>query len=79
MSDTTPSTPTEDGEATGPRSWLEAEVDGRPVRSWVDDGQARELRSADGVTAAADTGELTLDKTDVVVNVPFLTWLDGER
>ena len=47
--------------------------------TWVNEDQARELRSADEVTAAADAGELDLEDTAVVVNMPFLTWPDGER
>ncbi|MBW3578565.1 MAG: hypothetical protein KY462_12660 [Actinobacteria bacterium] len=47
--------------------------------SWVDAAEARELRSADEVTAAADAGEITLERKDVVVNMPFLTWPEGGR
>ncbi|MDP8931630.1 MAG: hypothetical protein M3O70_24440 [Actinomycetota bacterium] len=47
--------------------------------TWRDESQARELRSADEVTAAADAGEITLERTDVVVNMPFLTWPEGKR
>ncbi|MBW3665758.1 MAG: hypothetical protein KY469_21930 [Actinobacteria bacterium] len=56
----------------------------RPLRrivqvAWGDETQARELRSADEVTAPAAAGEITLEETDVVVNMPLLTWPQGER
>jgi hypothetical protein len=47
--------------------------------TWRDDGRARVLRSADEVTAAVDSNDVDLEKTDVVVNMPFLTWPEGER
>lgn len=47
--------------------------------TWVDEEQAGELRSAEEVNAAADAGEIDLEHTDVVVNMPFLTWPDGQR
>jgi hypothetical protein len=47
--------------------------------TWHDEDEARELRSADEVEAAAEAGELELTETDVVVNMPVLTWPGGER
>ncbi|MEX0659904.1 MAG: hypothetical protein WD080_12290 [Egibacteraceae bacterium] len=47
--------------------------------TWRDEDQARELRSADEVTAAADAGEIDLEETDAVVNMPLLTWPEGQR
>ncbi|MEX2550969.1 MAG: hypothetical protein WD638_12145 [Nitriliruptoraceae bacterium] len=47
--------------------------------SWNDDDAARELTSADEVEAAADAGEVELTETDVVVNMPVLTWPEGAR
>jgi hypothetical protein len=49
------------------------------LATWRDEQPARELRSAQEVTAAADAGELDLEDTGVVVNMPFLTWPDGGR
>jgi hypothetical protein len=49
------------------------------LTTWRDEQQARELRSAEEVTAASDAGELDLQETGVVVNMPFLTWPEGER
>lgn len=56
----------------------------RPLRTlvlveWVDDGRARLLGSAEEVTAAADAGDVVLETTAVVVNMPFLTWPTGQR
>lgn len=47
--------------------------------TWRDEDQARQIRSAEELFAAAEAGELDLDETDVVVNMPFLTWPDGRR
>jgi hypothetical protein len=47
--------------------------------TWHDEDEARELTSADDVRAAADAGEVELDETDTVVNMPVLTWPGGER
>lgn len=47
--------------------------------SWADESRARELRSAGEIAAVADTGEITMEETDVVVNMPLLTWPGGER
>lgn len=56
----------------------------RPLRrvvlvAWIDESQARELRSADEITAEAAAGEIALEETSVVVNMPFLTWPEGRR
>lgn len=47
--------------------------------SWQDEGEARELTSADEVVAAEEAGELDVETTGTVVNMPFLTWPDGQR
>lgn len=47
--------------------------------TWHDEDQARELASADEVEAAVDDGEIELEETDTVVNMPVLTWPQGER
>ncbi len=56
----------------------------RPLRrvvlvSWVEESQAWELRSAEEITVAADSGEIALEETEAVVNMPFLTWPGGRR
>lgn len=47
--------------------------------TWPDEGQARELTSSEEVREAADAGVVELEETDVVVNMPFLTWPQGAR
>jgi hypothetical protein len=56
----------------------------RPLRSvvivtWKKESAVRELRSAAEVKAAADKGEVTLERPGVVVNMPLLTWPGGRR
>jgi len=47
--------------------------------SWKDERKARELKHADEVKEAAASGEITIDKPGVVVNMPLLTWPGGRR
>lgn len=47
--------------------------------TWKSEQPARELRSAVELRAAADKGELTIQRTGVVVNMPLLTWPGGRR
>ena len=47
--------------------------------SWNDPAQAQILKSAQDVLQAETDGKLTLEKSDVVVNMPFMTWKDGKR
>lgn len=47
--------------------------------TWRDEDAARVLRSAAEVTAAAEAGDLDLERPDVVVNMPLLTWPGGRR
>lgn len=56
----------------------------RPLRrvvlvTWIDGNRARVLQSADEIAAAAAAGEIELEETEVVVNMPFLTWPGGRR
>ncbi len=56
----------------------------RPLRSvnivtWNNENAARELRSAAEVTGAADKGEVAIERSGVVVNMPLLTWPGGRR
>lgn len=55
-----------------------------PLRSihlvtWVDSGQARELKSAADVLEAEQNGTVTIEQPGVVVNMPFVTWPEGSR
>jgi hypothetical protein len=47
--------------------------------TWVDEGVARELRSADEVLAAEAGNEITIEQPGVVVNMPMVIWPGGER
>lgn len=47
--------------------------------SWVDEGQAEVLTSAEQIRTAEAAGHLTLKRTGVVVNMPLLTWPGGQR
>lgn len=49
------------------------------VVSWVNPGQARELKSAAEVLQAESAGEVTLTLPGVVINMPFVTWDGGKR
>jgi hypothetical protein len=47
--------------------------------TWADNAEPRVLRSADELLAAEESGELTIEQPDVVVNMPVLTWPDGHH
>jgi hypothetical protein len=47
--------------------------------TWVDPSKATELKSAAEIQALVDKGELTLEESNIVVNMPFMTWKDGKR
>jgi len=47
--------------------------------SWKDESQARELKSLADVLEAEKAGEITLEASNVVVNMPFVTWPGGQR
>ena len=47
--------------------------------TWTDESQARELKSAAEVLAAAEAGELTIKHPGVVINMPFAVWDGGQR
>lgn len=56
----------------------------RPLRgvvlvSWAEGAQPRALRSAGEVLDAAEAGEVTLEETGVVVNMPIVVWPGGQR
>lgn len=56
----------------------------RPLRrihlvTWAEGARARLLKSAREVRAAMAAGEVAVERTDVVVNMPFLTWPGGKR
>ncbi len=47
--------------------------------TWKNAGGARELKSAAEVKEAESKGELTIERSGVVVNMPMLTWPSGKR
>ena len=56
----------------------------RPLRSivlvrWNDSSAPRILTSAEEVARAAAEGQISLEETNIVVNMPLLTWPGGRR
>ena len=47
--------------------------------TWENDASPRLLTSAAEVQAAAEQGELTIEESGIIVNMPFLTWPGGQR
>lgn len=47
--------------------------------TWRDGAVARELRSAEEVKVVEAKGEVTVERSSAVVNMPFITWPDGQR
>ena len=47
--------------------------------TWKDERKARELKHADEVRKAAESGEIAVEKPGVVINMPLLTWPGGRR
>ncbi len=46
---------------------------------WVDETKARELKSAAEVLDAEIAGELSIDQSGIVINMPFVVWDGGKR
>ncbi len=47
--------------------------------TWVDGTAPLELKSEADILTRLTSGELTLEISGVVVNMPFMTWQDGKR
>lgn len=47
--------------------------------TWIDGGNARELKSAEAVLEAQNAGEVSIEKPGVVINMPFVVWDGGKR
>lgn len=47
--------------------------------TWNSDAKPRVLTSSDEVERAVDADKLSVQRTDVVVSAPLLTWPDGQR
>lgn len=46
---------------------------------WKEEGKARLLRSVDEVNTASAQGEITIERSGAVVNMPMLRWPGGQR
>lgn len=56
----------------------------RPLRkitfvTWQDAAKTREIKALADLQVAEQAGELTLEVSNVVVNMPFITWPGGSR
>ena len=49
------------------------------VVSWADESRARELKSAKEVLDAETAGEVIIEVTSEVINMPFVVWDGGQR
>jgi hypothetical protein len=47
--------------------------------TWKDERAARLLTTAAEVEQAASRGEIAVERTGVVINMPLLTWPGGHR
>jgi hypothetical protein len=47
--------------------------------TWKDTANTRELKSLAEIQSASSRGEITLEQTTVVINMPFITWPGGKR
>jgi hypothetical protein len=47
--------------------------------TWKDESQAVELKSEEDIASYADQGTLTVEESNIVVNMPFMTWKGGQR
>lgn len=47
--------------------------------TWEDENDAREIKTLQGVIEAQDSGEVTIEPQETVINESFLAWPGGER
>lgn len=47
--------------------------------TWQDEADAEVLTSAEQIEEAVDAGEVTLERSDTVINAPMLSWAGGRR
>jgi hypothetical protein len=47
--------------------------------TWANEGNAELLKSEEEINARLEEGALTLEESDIVVNMPFMTWKGGQR
>lgn len=60
------------------------EEDYSPLRriylvQWNEDADPRELPTAEAIREAEEEGQLSIEKSDIVVNMPVLVWPGGHR
>jgi hypothetical protein len=58
------------------------DADYTPLRrlvTWARDAEPELLTSEDQSAEALDAGELTVQRTGIVINAPLLTWPGGQR
>jgi hypothetical protein len=60
------------------------EADYSPLRrvifvTWANESGARLLKSDAEIQSLAASGEIALERSDVIVNMPFMTWDGGKR
>ena len=46
---------------------------------WQEGQSARELKSISDILSAAENKELTIQETEIVINMPFMAWKGGKR
>lgn len=46
---------------------------------WADETQVKELKSEQEILTLGEQGALTVEKSNIVVNMPFMTWKGGQR
>ncbi len=47
--------------------------------TWVDGATAKELMAESEILTAVESGDISLEVSNVVVNMPFMTWDGGKR
>lgn len=47
--------------------------------TWVEEESARTIQSASELEEAENQGEVEIEETEIVANMPFLRWSNGER
>jgi len=47
--------------------------------TWMDESKANVLKSEEEINALVEEEALTLEESNIVVNMPFMTWKGGQR
>lgn len=64
--------------------WVPGDAGYSPLRrlnlvTWKEEVTARELHSVEEIMGAEDSGELSIEEKEVVINMPFVKWQGGQR